>query len=120
MPVPRTADAIRRAARRIVVSGRVQGVGFRPFTYRLAQRFALTGWVRNDAGRVLLHVEGHDADLDRFEVALIREAPPLAEAYLRRSEPIECMGSAEFRILASEAAEAPEIHLPPDLHCCPD
>ena len=120
MPTPCAADAIRRAARRIVVSGRVQGVGFRPFTYRLAQRFALTGWVRNDAGRVLLHVEGYAADLDRFEAALIREAPPLAEAYLTRSEPIECMGSDEFRILASEAAEAPEIHLPPDLHCCPD
>jgi hydrogenase maturation protein HypF len=120
MPAPRTADAIRRTARRIVVSGRVQGVGFRPFTYRLAQRFALTGWVRNDTGRVVLHVEGPEADLERFEVALIREAPSLAEPSLRQSEPVECMGSAEFRILASEAAETPEIHLPPDLHCCPD
>ena len=120
MPAPCTADVIRRTARRIVVSGRVQGVGFRPFTYRLAQRFALTGWVRNDTGRVVLHVEGLEADLEQFEAALIREAPSLAEPSLRQSEPVECIGSAEFRILASEAAETPEIHLPPDLHCCPE
>ncbi len=46
------------AARRIVVSGRVQGVGFRPFIYRIARALDLSGWVRNGAGRVVIHVEG--------------------------------------------------------------
>ncbi len=45
-------------ARRWRVGGRVQGVGFRPFVYRLAQEYQLSGWVRNDGGTVEIHAQG--------------------------------------------------------------
>ncbi len=63
-------------AARIRVTGVVQGVGFRPFVWRLAQELQLAGWVRNDAAGVEIHAEG--AGLDRFVDRLKTEAPPLA------------------------------------------
>jgi len=105
-------------ARRLVLCGLVQGVGFRPFVFRLAQRFALRGWVRNGAGRVFIRVEG-DA-LAAFEHALIAEAPPTARARIESREDVAVAGFKDFRILASEAEAEAEIHLPPDLFCCED
>ncbi len=45
----------------------MQGVGFRPFVYRLARDIDLTGWVRNETGQVVIHVEGRPADIAAFE-----------------------------------------------------
>ncbi|MEF2070413.1 carbamoyltransferase HypF [Consotaella aegiceratis] len=109
-----------RAARRIVVGGRVQGVGFRPFVYRLAKSCGLVGWVRNDAGRVIIEIAGASADLQRFELALTDEAPPLARPRLESSQVVAASDFADFRILASAVASEPDIHLPPDLFCCDD
>ena len=106
------------AARRIVVAGRVQGVGYRPFVYRRARELALTGWVRNGSGEVEIHVEGARERLARFESALTDEAPPLARARLKASTAVASTGAREFRILASLAEGDPEVHLPPDLFCC--
>ena len=62
-----------RVARRFVVSGRVQGVGFRYFTQDIARREGLTGFVRNlPDGRVEAVAEGDDGSLDRLEIALWR------------------------------------------------
>jgi hydrogenase maturation protein HypF len=107
-------------ARRIVLTGRVQGVGFRPFVYRIAHAHAVNGWVKNGAGRVLIHAEGAAGDLDGFERALLAEAPPLARPQLETSEAADIEGAGNFRILPSEAAEDADIHLPPDLFCCDD
>jgi len=64
--------------RRYRVHGDVQGVGFRHFTWRLATRLRLTGWVRNlSDGSVEALAEGDPADLDRFETEL-RRGPPMA------------------------------------------
>ena len=52
------------------VTGVVQGVGFRPFVYRLARQTELSGWVRNDAAGVLIHVEGPGDRLERFRELL--------------------------------------------------
>ncbi|MEP0763217.1 MAG: acylphosphatase, partial [Chloroflexota bacterium] len=60
-------------ARRIHVSGVVQGVGFRPFIYGLAQRHALSGWVRNSSAGVDIEVEGPPAALDAFIAAITAE-----------------------------------------------
>lgn len=63
---------------RIHITGVVQGVGFRPFVYGLASRFALKGWVRNTSAGVDIEVDG-DADvLDAFARALRDKAPPLS------------------------------------------
>jgi len=107
-------------ARRIVVRGRVQGVGFRPFVHRTARAFDLNGWVRNGAGQVVIHVEGGPANIARFERALMAEAPPLAKPCLAASDAAAIEGAADFRILASDASECADVHLPSDLFCCDD
>ncbi len=67
-----------REAKRFVVSGRVQGVGFRYFVYRQAQALGLAGWVRNlPDGRVEAFVEGQPAQLEQIE-ELLREGPAVA------------------------------------------
>ena len=65
-------------ARRISVRGVVQGVGFRPFVWRLAERHGLTGWVRNADGVVEIHLEGPPASLDAFVEEIGGSPPPLA------------------------------------------
>ncbi|WP_214757529.1 acylphosphatase [Exiguobacterium sp. s123] len=60
-----------RVAKRLIVSGRVQGVGFRYFSQVTAQRFGIKGWVRNlSDGTVELHVEGTANEVDAFQQAL--------------------------------------------------
>ena len=86
----------------VTVRGTVQGVGFRPFVYRLARRHQLGGWVRNSTGPVEIEVEGDDAVLSRFLAALREEAPPLAHVEEVRDSPLEALGESDFRILESE------------------
>ena len=112
------------AARQIVVTGRVQGVGFRPFVYVTAHDLGIQGTVLNGSGKVFIHAEGSPALLDRLEHALVNLAPPLARPELAHSEPAEFEGMKGFSILASDtssntASEA-EIHVPPDLYTCDD
>ena len=73
---PVSATTLRRA--HVRVQGTVQGVGFRPYVYRLAGELGLAGFVLNDARGVLLEVEGDDAAVERFLARLPAEAPPLA------------------------------------------
>ncbi len=113
-------DGTALAARRLIVSGRVQGVGFRPFVYRIARAHDLTGWVRNETGQVVIHVEGRPADIAAFESALTHEAPPLARPHLESAEAAAPEATPDFRILASDACAHADIHLPPDLFCCDD
>ena len=63
---------------RIHITGVVQGVGFRPFVYGLAQRLELTGWVRNTSAGVDIEVDGAPQALRQFAEALASESPPLA------------------------------------------
>src|SRR4051794_14938337 len=89
--------------RSFVVTGLVQGVGFRPFVHRLAEEFGLAGFVLNHAGEVHVEAEGaHDA-LQSFEHALLHRAPALAEIAELRSEPLIRHGLAGFSIAASVA-----------------
>ena len=118
---PRATDGqTERQARRIVIAGRVQGVGFRPFIFRLAEIHGLTGWVRNGAGKVLVHAEGGTQALARFEAALIQDAPVLSRPRMESSAPAHAEGIGDFRILVSDAGGETDIHLPPDLFCCED
>jgi hydrogenase maturation protein HypF len=107
-------------ARSIVVTGRVQGVGYRPFVYVTAHELGLTGSVLNGSGKVFVHAEGSAENIDRLEHALVHSAPPLARPKLASSEPADLRNSDTFEILASDSATEPEIHVPPDLYTCDD
>jgi len=105
-------------ARRITVSGRVQGVGFRPFVYRLAREHGLNGWVLNRLGQVEIHVEGSGTALQDFEHGLVTRAPPLARPDVTASVPCRAEYPAGFSIRASRAAGDSRVHVPPDLFTC--
>lgn len=93
------------SACRVRVRGIVQGVGFRPFVWRLARELGLSGWVRNDAEGVLIHAEGDADALDRMAVRLRTEAPPLARIDAVLPAPTLPAGAAGFVIQASVAGK---------------
>ncbi len=107
-----------RRALGLHVSGVVQGVGFRPFVDRLARRYGLGGWVRNEAGEVQIAVEGPPEALEAFADALLREAPPLARIDRIEREARDPEGLAEFVI--AESADDPDRRqpVPPDVALC--
>jgi hydrogenase maturation protein HypF len=111
--------ALRRRAR-ARVEGTVQGVGFRPFVYRLAQELRLAGWVLNDERGVLLEVEGEHASIERFLRRLADEAPPLAAVETVTAEEVEPSGDHGFAIVASERHGEADAPVSPDGATCDD
>lgn len=105
--------------RRIQIQGIVQGVGFRPFVYRLAVGLGLDGWVCNGPGGVLIEAQGEAATLARFELALAAEAPPLAVITSLESSSVSPLADAGFRIVASSSGEG-RPPLSPDCDVCAD
>jgi hydrogenase maturation protein HypF len=111
-------------ARRLLrVTGTVQGVGFRPFVYRIALRHDLRGWVRNDVHGVTIDVVGDAAALDAFERAVAAEAPPAARVEgvvaLERG-PAPAVLPDGFRIVESEDARDVTTSISADLPVCDD
>ncbi len=105
---------------RISVRGVVQGVGFRPFVYRLAQEHNLKGWVRNTSGNVEIEVEGDEETLESFLRDLEAKAPPIA-----RIENVEVTfyptkGYTEFQIGESLSQEGQYQLVSPDIATCED
>ena len=109
-----------RIAQFITIGGRVQGVGFRPFVYRLAHQHGVTGWVRNVSGAVEIHAEGGPAQLQRFSKALIDEAPPLSAPGTLTKTPCAPQRHDTFAILDSIPSSQADIHLPADGFVCAD
>ncbi len=104
----------------IKVSGVVQGVGFRPFVYRLARASGLKGWVLNDGEGVEIHLEGEKWRVRTF-LEEIKWRPPLAAAIAEiHSEPAEVAGCSEFSIRESAEATQPTVRISPDLPVCED
>lgn len=97
----------------------MQGVGYRPFVYRLALQLNVRGWVRNVTGSVEIHAEGNENNLTRFSEALIREAPAISRPVLKNETNAEPAHHDSFTILASQPGEA-NIHVPPDYFVCED
>jgi hydrogenase maturation protein HypF len=108
------------SARRWRIAGRVQGVGFRPFVYRLAHQFELSGWVRNSGGVVEIHAQGPAERLRAFGEALLTRAPPTARPRLLGAQAASEVATQGFRILASAVGTQPYVHVPPDLFTCED
>ncbi|MCC7215310.1 MAG: carbamoyltransferase HypF [Burkholderiales bacterium] len=117
MNLPVAADVVRR---RLEVHGVVQGVGFRPFVYRLAHDLKLAGWVRNDAAGVTIEVQGDPARVDRLARRVREEAPPLAR--VDHVTEHECLPADEgdgFAILDSAGGRAATA-IGPDSATCAD
>jgi hydrogenase maturation protein HypF len=109
-----------RARMRVRVEGAVQGVGFRPFVYRLAGLHDLAGWVLNDERGVLLEVEGKPLALSLFLERLSDEAPPLAAVERVDTEELPPRGEEGFEILASQTRGSPDALISPDTAACAD
>jgi hydrogenase maturation protein HypF len=105
-------------ARRIRVTGVVQGVGFRPFVHRLATRFGLSGAVWNDGGAVEITVDGTHEAVDAFVRALVSEHPPLARIDDIVAEPFAAVMSHGFVIRESTDAVAGRLPVAPDVVTC--
>lgn len=106
------------AARSIRVRGVVQGVGFRPFVYRLASAHRLTGWVLNGEQGVEIHVEGSEPRLAAFLHELETQPPPAASIAEIEVHPTAPNGFSEFAIRESEKRERPTVRVSPDLPVC--
>jgi hydrogenase maturation protein HypF len=107
-------------AKQLTLSGQVQGVGFRPFIYRIALENNLTGWVRNCVGIVEIHVQGHPRDLQGFQRDIFDKAPPLARPVLDSEMKSSVEPFDSFSILESQSQGNSYITVPRDLFLCDD
>ncbi|MGL5076351.1 MAG: acylphosphatase, partial [Waterburya sp.] len=103
----------------LTIQGAVQGVGFRPFVYRLAKEIGLGGWVNNSNAGVFIEVEGTKQQLERFLWRLKTENPPRSQIQNIEIDWRKLKGFKTFEILPSTAGKKTAIVLP-DLATCPD
>jgi hydrogenase maturation protein HypF len=116
----RTSGPAAPAARRIELHGIVQGVGFRPYVFRLARDCGLGGTVRNAGGDVVIEAFGAEAALRDFLARLTDEAPPGALVSEIQTSPLGAPPRRDFTIAASTAADPRAAGIPPDLATCDD
>jgi len=109
-----------RERRAVKVLGVVQGVGFRPFVYRLAVEEQLAGWIGNDTDGVTLEIEGSEVAIEAFLRRLRAEAPPLARIDAVTVHGVQASGETGFRILASEVLGRVSTGIPADAATCAD
>lgn len=104
---------------RVSVAGVVQGVGFRPFVYRLARELNLKGWVGNSCEGVTLEVEGAKASVEEFAARLRAESPPPSCIQSCQSFYLEPAGLSDFEIRHSDSSSQKTTLVPADLAVCP-
>lgn len=105
---------------KVVVRGAVQGVGFRPFVYRLASELKLNGWVSNSSQGVFAELEGPRTALDAFSIRLRKEKPPRAIIQSLESSFLDAIGYSGFEIRESETAGDKSALILPDIATCAD
>jgi hydrogenase maturation protein HypF len=106
------------SARSIRVRGIVQGVGFRPFVYRLANANTLTGWVSNGEDGVEIHLEGSEQGLEAFLRDLRAKPPTAARITTIEVQPTPAAGFDEFTIRESHRQHRPTVRVSADLPVC--
>src|SRR5437773_8316929 len=104
----------------VLIRGAVQGVGFRPFIYRLATDMGLTGWVSNSPQGVMIEVEGPKAHLDAFMIRVKHQHPPRASISLIEHFPLNPLGSSSFEIRHSAHSGPKHTAILPDIATCRD
>lgn len=118
---PLTFQATDDAGReRVLVSGRVQGVGFRPFVFGLAQRLELAGFVRNVSGGVEIHIQGPETVRQMFKDHLQTSAPAGAVVENIQAEPVPLSQRSGFSVEISSVLPGSAGVTPVDVATCPD
>lgn len=102
------------------VKGLVQGVGFRPFIYRMATTNKLTGWVKNTNESVLITVEGKKDDYRSFRESLEKKHPDAASIRLIEEKQIPARSFKDFKILNSKNLSGDITQISPDISVCPE
>ena len=105
---------------RYLFTGVVQGVGFRPFIYRMATRHSLSGFVQNRPDGVVVEVEGPADAIHSFMSSVNGDPPPLADVSGISSGEVEIKNDKAFRIIESEAGGPGNVHITPDIATCGD
>jgi hydrogenase maturation protein HypF len=105
---------------RLACQGAVQGVGFRPYIYRLATELQLQGWVRNGPDGVSIEIEGTAQDLEQFSARLVKELPPLARLDSFEQEEILVQNKGGFEVIETEQGVRKKAIVPPDSRLCQD
>jgi len=111
---------LNKKRKKISIQGIVQGVGFRPFVYRLAQNENLKGFVSNTSQGVEIEVEGGPEALERFIRRLHSDPPPLAKITEIEVADIQIRGEVEFLIRSSREVESRSTLISPDISICAD
>jgi hydrogenase maturation protein HypF len=106
--------------RRIEIRGVVQGVGFRPWVYRLARQEGIAGRVRNDGAGVTIEAYGRRTALDHFLRRLEAAPPPAATITALQWEPIPQEPAGDFVVAESQDLQERRVSIPPDLATCPE
>jgi len=110
-----------RCARlKLTVRGAVQGVGFRPFIFRLATGLGLAGWVNNSSQGVFIEAEGPRAELEKFLLRLEKEKPPRSFIQSLEASWLDPAGYTAFEIRPSETGGNKTALVLPDIATCPD
>jgi len=107
-----------RQARYYVLSGHVQGVGFRPFVYHLAHEHQIRGWVENRMGQVAIHAEGNTEYLQIFQRKLIDQAPVHSQPVIHQTKVVNCENFSTFTIRDSMRTSLADVRVVPDLPVC--
>ncbi len=105
---------------RVAIRGAVQGVGFRPFVYRLATELGLPGWVNNSSQGVLIEVEGQREALESFLLRIEPERPPRASIQSLESSFLNPVGYNSFEIVHSDESGEKTVFVLPDIATCTD
>ncbi|NPA27990.1 MAG: carbamoyltransferase HypF, partial [Epsilonproteobacteria bacterium] len=103
---------------RFLIKGVVQGVGFRPFIYKIATKLDLKGFVLNSSNGVIVELEGEERKIDEFEELLFSNLPPLAKIDSVTKEAIKIKRSKEFKILKSIKSAKKTTLVPADIKVC--
>jgi hydrogenase maturation protein HypF len=107
-------------AKRLKVNGIVQGVGFRPFVFQLAEKFSLNGEVSNTSSGVSIHIEGSPENVADFEKDLAEKSPPLAYIVEISSKTEAVENHTKFAIVKSKAQAKMSTLISPDVSVCED
>lgn len=102
----------------IKITGQVQGVGFRPFVYRLAQQLRLNGTVSNTKNGVLIHLNATEDQIDKFKKKLLKNAPAISYIQSHTCAEVTYQKYADFDIVVSDTSHQINTPLTPDFAIC--